>query len=109
MQIEAEKLPEMLRRKGFTEKLTDICEKNDVTFMAIFGSYARGEQHPKSDVDIAIKFDPAKAKTLLDLIGLQDELGKAFGKKIDLGTLNSINPYLIEDVRREMCIIYGKE
>ncbi|HLN45400.1 MAG: nucleotidyltransferase family protein [Chloroflexota bacterium] len=108
MEIESEKLPRTLWRKGLPEKLTEICRKNDVIFMALFGSYVRKEQHKKSDVDIVIKFDPTKRKTLLDLIGLQDELSKAFRKKVDLGTLNSISPYITDNVKKEMCIIYGE-
>ncbi|MGZ4850836.1 MAG: nucleotidyltransferase family protein [Candidatus Bathyarchaeia archaeon] len=109
MEIEIENLPKALRRKGLPEKLVEICRKNDVTFMAVFGSYVRGEQDIKSDVDIAIKFDPTKRKTLLDLIGLEEEFSRAFRKKVDLGTLNSISPYIIENVKKEMCVIYGKE
>jgi predicted nucleotidyltransferase len=35
------------------EKLAEICRKNDIVFMAIFGSFIRGEQSGKSDIDIA--------------------------------------------------------
>ena len=108
MEIEAERLPKGLRRKGLPEKLAEICIKNDVTFMAIFGSYARDEQHPKSDVDIAIKFDPEKPKSLLDLIELQEQLQRAFKKKVDLGTFNSIKSYIIEDVKKR-CTSYMKK
>jgi len=109
MEIEVQKIPESLKRKGLPKKLAEICRKNDVTFMAVFGSYARGEQRRESDIDIAIKFDPSKRKTLLDLIGLEDELRKAFRRKVDLGTFSSISPYIIESVKKEMCVIYGKE
>jgi len=109
MEIEAENLPRTLRRKGLSEKLAEICKKNDVTFMAVFGSYVKGKQNSKSDIDIAIKFDPTKRKTLLDLIGLEDELRRTFRRKVDLGTLNSISPYIIEDVKKEMRVIYGEE
>ncbi len=109
MQIAAENLPKPLMRQGLPEKLAEICRKNDVTFMAVFGSYARGEQKRKSDIDIAVKFDPKKRKTLLDLIGLEDELHRAFRKKVNVGTFNSLSPYILEDVKKEMCIIYGKE
>jgi predicted nucleotidyltransferase len=57
IKIEAQNLPEELRRKGLEEKLAEICRKNDIVFMAIFGSFARGEQNRKSDIDIAIEFE----------------------------------------------------
>ena len=108
MEIEVEKLPKVLRRRGLEEKLSDICMKNNVVFLAVFGSFVRGEQNKKSDVDIAIEFDKSKGKTLLDLVRLEDELSKVFKRKVDLGVFSSLNPYVAEDVKREMRVIYEK-
>ena len=38
MEIQVEKLPKALRKKGLGEKLTEICGRNDVIFMEVFGS-----------------------------------------------------------------------
>lgn len=108
MEIQVEKLPKALQRKGLEKKLAALCRENDVTFMAVFGSYVRGEQHRGSDVDIAIEYDPSKSKTLLDLIHLEGELSKAFKRKVDLGIFSSLHPYIIDDVKREMCVIYER-
>lgn len=109
MEIEVEKLPKALQRKGLEEKLAEICRKNDVTFMAVFGSFVRGEQKRNSDVDIAIEFDKSKSKSLLDLIGLEYELSKVFKRKVDLGIFSSLSPYVAEDIKREMQVIYEKQ
>jgi uncharacterized protein len=106
MQIQVEKLPKALRRNGLDKELSEICRKNHVVFLAVFGSYVRGEQNEKSDVDIAVEFDKSKKKTLLDLIRLEDELGKIFKRKVDLGIYSSLNPYIAEDIKREMQVIY---
>ena len=108
MEIEVEKLPKVLRRRGLEEKLSDICMKNNVVFLAVFGSFVRGEQNKKSDIDIAIEFDKSRKKTLLDLVRLEDELSKVFKRKVDLGVFSSLNPYIAEDVKREMRVIYEK-
>ncbi len=108
MEIQVEKLPKALRTSGVEEKLADICRKNNVVFLVVFGSFVRGEQNRKSDVDIAVEFDRSKAKTLLDLIRLEDELSKVFKRKVDLGVFSSLNPYVAEDVKREMRVIYEK-
>ncbi len=76
--------------------------------MAIFGSFAKGEQKKNSDIDIAIEFDKNTAKNLFDLLHVEKELQKLFRRKVDLGVFSSLNPYVIEDVRKEMCIIYEK-
>ena len=98
----------MLRKKGLEEKLSRNLQENDVVFLAVFGSFVRGEQNKKSDVDIAIEFDKGKRKTLLDLVRLEDELSKVFKRKVDLGIFSSLNPYIVEDVKREMRVIYEK-
>ena len=108
MQIQVEKLPQPLKRKGLDKKLEEICIRNDIVFLAIFGSFVRGQERKDSDVDIAIEFDKSKHKTLLDLVGLENELSAAFKRKVDLGVFGSLSPYIIEDVKREMRVIYDK-
>ena len=106
--IEIQNLPEELRREGLKEKLAEVCQKNDIVFMAVFGSFVKGKQSPKNDVDIAIEFDKKSRKTLLDLVRIEEELTKIFGRKVDLGIFSSINPYIVEDIKREMRVIYEK-
>jgi predicted nucleotidyltransferase len=108
VKIEIQNLPEELRRKDLEKKLAEICRKNGITFMAIFGSFARGEQNRKSDIDIAIEFEQNSEKSLLDLVRIENELRKVFKRKVDLGIFSSLNPYIIEDVKKEMRIIYEK-
>ena len=108
VKIEIQNLPEELRRKGLEEKLVEICKKNDIVFMAIFGSFAKGKQKRRSDIDIAIEFERDSEKSLLDLVRIENELRRVFKRKVDLGIFSSLNPYIIEDVKKEMRIIYEK-
>jgi len=101
-------LPEELRREGLEEKLAEICQKNDIVFMAIFGSFVRGEQNRKSDIDIAIEFERNSGKSLLDLVRIENELRRVFKRKVDLGIFSSLNPYIVEDVKKEMRVVYEK-
>jgi predicted nucleotidyltransferase len=106
--IEIQNLPEELRKKGVEEKLAEICRKNDIVFMAVFGSFARGEQNRRSDIDIAVEFDRNSEKSLLDLVRIENELRKIFRRKVDLVVLRSLSPYIIEDIKKEMRVIYEK-
>jgi predicted nucleotidyltransferase len=108
VKIEIQNLPKELRREGLEEKLAEICRKNDIVFMAIFGSFVRGKQNRKSDIDIAIEFERNSQKSLLDLVRIENELRKVFKRKVDLGIFSSLSPYIIEDVKREMRVIYEK-
>jgi predicted nucleotidyltransferase len=106
--ININNLPRILRKDGIEERLAKICQGNDVIFLAIFGSFVRGEQQKRSDIDIAIEFDKDSKKSLLDLVRLERELKKIFKKKVDLGIFSSLSPYIIEHVKREMKVIYEK-
>jgi len=90
------------------EKLVEIYEEKDIVFLAIFGSFVRGEQKRKSDSDMAIEFGKNKPKSLLDLVHVENELSKTPKRKVDLGIFSSINPHIIDEVKKEMRIIYEK-
>jgi len=108
MELEIRGLPEALKKRGIKEKLAEICKRNDIIFMAVFGSFARGEQKKTSDIDIAIEFGENKEKSLLDLVHVENELSRVFKRKVDLGVFSSLSPYIVEDVRKEMRIVYEK-
>jgi predicted nucleotidyltransferase len=108
IKIEIQNLPKELRSKEIEKKLAEICQKNGIVFMVIFGSFARGEQKKKSDIDIAIEFEKGSQKSLLDLVRIENELRRIFKRKVDLGIFSSLNPSIMEDVKKEMRIIYEK-
>jgi predicted nucleotidyltransferase len=86
------------------ERVISILERHGVKKIAIFGSYARDEANPESDVDILVEF--CNRKSLLDLVGIEQELADALGLNVDLLTEKSISPYLIDRIKREMKVIY---
>ena len=108
VKIEVQNLPKEFRRKELVEKLVEVCRKNDIVLMVIFGSFVRGEQSSESDIDIAIEFDKNSRKTLLDLVRVEEELTKIFKRRVGLGIFSSISPYIIDNVKREMRVVYEK-
>jgi len=64
---------------------------NKVKRAYLFGSFARHEKKYR-DIDIAI--DPPKGITLLGLAHIENLLESKTGKKIDLGTIESISPHV---------------
>ena len=97
------KLPEIDARA-----LARICRKYGVKKMSLFGSAARGELRPDSDVDLMVEFKPSSTTTSLDLIDLQDELSALFGnRKVEItspGILN--NPYRRRTIERDLRTLY---
>ena len=79
-----------------------VTQKLKPTLLGIFGSYARGEENEKSDLDILIDFETKV--NLLELIGIEQEISESLGIKVDLITLRSVNaslkPYIESDLIR---------
>ena len=90
--------------KSKQDKIINICRKNDVSMVGIFGSTARGEDTASSDIDLLIKL--SKPKSLLSLVKLERNLSEAIGQKVDLLTEGAISPYLKERILKELKVIY---
>lgn len=78
------------------QKILPILRKHNVTKAGIFGSYARGEQKKKSDIDLLIEIDPNL--DLFDIIRLKLILEKEVNKKVDLVEYSCIRPELKERI-----------
>lgn len=92
------------------KSITPILKSNGVEYAAIFGSAARGEEKPDSDVDLLVRFSPEVKKklSLLGHIGIAQKLGDAIGKNVDLITEKSLSPYVAENVKKDLKVIYGQ-
>ncbi len=77
------------------QKIIEICRRNDVSYCAVFGSYARGEAKAESDVDLLVKF-----------YGIAEDLEAALGRKVDLATDKMIGKYIRESVMSDLRLIY---
>ncbi len=76
----------------------------------LFGSYARGEQHPDSDVDILVVFDQETRKgvSLLKHIGIALDLEDLLGRKVDLVTDGTLLPIIRESAEKDKVLIYER-
>jgi uncharacterized protein len=89
------------------ERLAELCEKHDVAVLKIFGSAARGDDAPDSDIDLLIEFRDRKG--LLELVGLEIELGEVFRRKVDLVTEACLSPYIRDRILSSASVIYEGE
>ena len=73
-----------------------------VSRIGLFGSYVRDEQHPKSDIDILIDFEPEK-ETFDNFMNLHNYLEKLFiNEKIEVITVNGLSPYIGKYILNEV-------
>ena len=84
--------------------VVSILGKYGARKIGLFGSYARGEERPDSDLDLLADF--RDRKSLLTLVRIERELSENLGIKVDLLTEQAISPYLIDRIKSELKVIY---
>jgi len=77
----------------------EIKKRYGVKRIGVFGSYVRGEEREKSDIDILVEFDEP---TFDNFINLFLYLEKLFGRKVDLVTTKALSPYISPIVEKEV-------
>jgi predicted nucleotidyltransferase len=83
------------------QHLPELQERYGVAHISLFGSVARGEAGPESDVDILVEFSPDSRIGLFRFVELQRRLEELLGCKVDIGTPRSLKPRIRDRVLRE--------
>src|SRR5271156_2539450 len=81
--------------------LAEICKRYHVRELAFFGSAARGEMRPDSDVDILVEFLPNSGIDLVDYAGLMLDLSQFLGRRVDLVSKRGLRPLIRTSVLNE--------
>ncbi len=80
--------------------LPEFQERYAVRSFSIFGSFARGEQTPESDLDVLVDFD--RMPNLYDLVGLGLDLEEALGMKVDVVTRDGLKARARPSILRDL-------
>ena len=83
-----------------------IAQRYGIAAFHLFGSYARGEATPQSDIDFRV--DRGNLVDLLELGGLFSELEYAFQKKVHVVTTQMLSPTFLNSIRTEEILIYSR-
>ncbi|MFH1227467.1 MAG: nucleotidyltransferase family protein [Planctomycetota bacterium] len=78
----------------------EIRSRYGVKKIGIFGSYARNQQRPKSDLDVLIEFN--KTPSLFEFMGLEEYLSGFLGVKVDLVLKRALKPFIGRQILREV-------
>jgi hypothetical protein len=87
-------------------RLASICDRYGIAELRIFGSQARGDASPDSDVDILYTLRPGR-RLGWEMEQLADELSDLFGRQVDLVSLRSLHPLLKPAVLAEARSVYA--
>ena len=82
-----------------------IFDKYGIKYAGVFGSYARGDARPDSDVDILVSFGD-QIFTLLDMVSFKEEISEKLNKAVDIVSDRAVVPYFKEYIYRDLKPIY---
>jgi len=83
------------------QHLPELRRCYGVRSLGIFGSYVRGEQKRRSDLDLLVEFED-RLLTLLQIIALERELSKLVGVKVDLVEKQTLKPAIGRQILQEV-------
>jgi predicted nucleotidyltransferase len=96
----------MITKKEILEMLSQDKEKLQRQFkvskMALFGSYARGDQRTDSDVDILVEVDPSIG---LDFVTLAERIEQILGVRVDLISSRAVSPKAMKYIEPELIYV----
>ena len=87
--------------------LAEVCRRYGVKELSLFGSAARGEMHPESDIDVMVEFKPGVRIGLIKFESFVDELESLAGRKVDLVTKRGLKPWVRPAVLKDARVIYA--
>ncbi len=88
-------------------KLADLCREYHVRELSVFGSAARGEMRPDSDIDLLVEFIPEARVDLFAYSGLMQDLSKLIGRKVDLVSKKGLKPLIRASVLKDARLVYA--
>lgn len=98
-----------MKRREAIEKLlqqADAIRALGATSLYLFGSVARDEAGPQSDLDLFIEYDPDKKFSLIDLVGIKLFLEDELGGEVDVTTRNSLHPRLKDRIENSAIRVF---
>jgi predicted nucleotidyltransferase len=92
----------------YAETVRRLASGRGVARLSFFGSVARGEDRPDSDVDMLVEFQSATAYSLLDLCEMESLFQAALHRPVHLVTMAEIHPRYRQNVNTDKIVIYDQ-
>ncbi len=88
------------------DELFKFCRENHIKKLSLFGSALRDELKTESDIDLLVEFEDEHIPGLIKFAGLEIELTKMIGRKVDLRTPAELSRYFRKDVLAKARVEY---
>jgi uncharacterized protein len=96
-----------IKESDYLPALQEICRRYQVKQLSVFGSVARGDERPDSDVDLLVEFLPDARIGMVQYGGLMLALSELIGRKVDLVTKRALRPVLRDSILEESRLLYA--
>ena len=90
------------------ETIREYFKTQPVLKAWVFGSYARGEETPESDVEILVVYDDSKPVGLMKIANMYVNLKKLLQREVDLVEEGTLLPFAVESANRDKKLIYER-
>ncbi len=90
----------------YQTKIDSLAQSHGISYLALFGSYARGDHNQNSDIDLAVQFN--KRVGLFDHAASQRSLEHLLNRPVDLVSLNSLDPQLKPNIMKDLIVVYDQ-
>ena len=94
--------------QAMTQIIANYFKTQPVLKAWLFGSFARGEETPESDVDILVQYDDTAHISLLTISHMMGELERSTGRRVDLIEDGCLMPFAVESANRDKRLIYER-
>jgi uncharacterized protein len=89
------------------EEIEKVCQEQGISYLALFGSHARGDETPESDVDLLVEFKSTKDTGLTHILQTEAKLSQILNKKVDLVPRDSLDKYIAPYIKDDLKTIYA--
>lgn len=84
------------------------CETQPIERLSVFGSAARNELTPTSDIDLLVEYEPDAPVGYFSMARHMRELSEIVGRPVDLCTRNGLKDYIRQEVNASARLIYAQ-
>jgi hypothetical protein len=88
----------------YQKQIVPIIKKNGIRKASFFGSFVTGKAKDESDIDILI--EPPENMSLLDFIGVKQDIEDRVKRTVDLVSYRGISPYLKDNILSQQLVFY---
>lgn len=94
--------------KIMTPVIRQYFQEKPVKRVYLFGSYSRGEEDDKSDIDLLVTYDDSNNLSLLTICRMINELSDKLGHPVDMVEEGRLKPFAVSSVEKDKILIYER-